>query len=51
MADTLKYGFLGHREKMKFNGRSLRMKVYRLGGYAPIKQKIKIEKDRISQLV
>lgn len=51
MSDTLKYGFLGHREKMKFNGRSLRMKVYRLGGYAPIKKKIKIKKDRISRLV
>jgi hypothetical protein len=51
MADTLKYGFLGHREKMKFNGRSLRMQVYRLGGYAPIKKKIKIKKDSISRLV
>lgn len=51
MADTLKYGFLGHREKIKFNGRSLRMKVYRLGGFAPIKKKIKIKTDNISRLV
>lgn len=36
---------------MKFNGRSLRMKVYRLGGYAPIKKKIKIKTDKISRLV
>jgi hypothetical protein len=51
MAETLKYGFVGHREKMKFNGRSLRMKVYRFGGYAPIKKKIKIKNDNISKLV
>jgi hypothetical protein len=51
MAETLKYGFLGHREKIKFNGRSLRMKVYRLGGFAPIKKKIKIKTDNISRLV
>ena len=51
MADTLKYGFLGHREKMKYNGRSLRMKIYRLGGHAPIKKKIKIKSDNIARLV
>ena len=51
MADTLKYGYLGHREKMKFNGRSLRMKIYRLGGYAPLKKKIKIKSDKIERLV
>lgn len=51
MAETLKYGYLGHREKMKFNGRSLRMKIYRLGGYAPIKKKIKIKSDKIDRLV
>ena len=51
MAITLKYGFLGHREKMKYNGRSLRMKIYRLGGHAPIKKKIKIKSDNIVRLV
>ena len=50
MAAVLKHGVFGHREKMKYNGRALRMKVYRLGGYAPIKKKIKIKNDQIVRL-
>lgn len=50
MAVVLKHGPLGHREKMKYNGKVLKMQVYRLGGYAPIKKKVKVRNDQISQL-
>jgi len=50
MTVVLKHGLIGHREKMKYNGRVLRMKVYRLGGYAPIKKKVKLRNDQITQL-
>lgn len=39
------------REKMKFNDRYLRMSIKRLGGYAPIRSKVKIKTEKISQIV
>lgn len=50
MTAVLKHGFIGRREKMKYNGKNLRMKVYRLGGYAPIKKKIKIKNEQLIRL-
>lgn len=50
MASVLKHGWLGHREKMKYNGKLLRMTVYRLGGYAPIKKKIKVRNEQLIRL-
>jgi len=39
------------REKMKFNDRYLRMSINRLGGYAPIRSKVKIKTENISRIV
>lgn len=39
------------REKMKFNGRHLRLAVKRFGGYAPVRSKVKIKVENISRLV
>lgn len=50
MAAILKHGPIGHREKMKFNGKAIRLKIYRFGGYAPLKKKIKIKNDQIVRL-
>lgn len=50
MAAVLKHGLIGHREKMKYNGKALRMKVYRFGGYAPLKKKIKVRNEQIVRL-
>lgn len=51
MTAVLKHGLIGHREKMKYNGKALRMKVYRLGGYAPLKKKVKVKNEQIVRLV
>ena len=36
---------------MKYNGRALHLKIYRLGGLASIRKKIKIKNEQISRLV
>lgn len=51
MAVVLKHGPIGHREKMKYNGKAIRLKIYRFGGYAPLKKKIKIKNEQIVRLV
>jgi len=50
LAAVLKHGVIGHREKMKYNGKALRMKIYRFGGLVPLKKKIKIRNEQIVRL-
>jgi len=51
MATVLKHGVIPYREKLKYNGRILRMKIYRFGGLAPIKKSVKIRNEQIIRLV
>lgn len=51
MATVLKHGIIPYREKTKYNGRNLRMSVYRGGGYVPLKKNVKLRNDQIQRVV
>lgn len=51
MAAVLKHGVIPYREKMKYNGRWLRISIFRGGGYVPIRKIVRLRNEQIQRVV